>query len=719
MTIENIKNILLSAEKNADLEIYRNELISYIKSDVANSFEDQDFKFVCEVTNRLQEAEEFQDFIPCRYIGTGQRGRKVRVDGYEIDDVDDSIRLLISDFNPQVGLETITKTRAASIFSQLKSFIEESVSGRMWSSATGNADQVHELTSILESYHSLSKDGNRKVSKYKLYLITDSSLSDKLKELPTEYIDDVPVEFNIWDISRLKSVESSPFGTEELEINFTELSEGGIPCLRAGQTDDYDGYLCVISGDDLADLYGRYGSRLLEGNVRSYLTSNAKVNKGIQGTIRKEPSRFFVYNNGISATASNAEILDTSAGSRLISARHLQIVNGGQTTASLHAAKTKDKADLTGIYLQMKLSVVKANENDTLDEIIQSIARYSNTQTKVDPADFFSNHPFHRAIERRSRSIKAPSAEGAQFNTYWFYERARGQYKNEQSRMTVSQKREFQKINPKAQFFTKTDLAKFENSWRKLPHIVSRGAQKNFTAFADYIGKEYGDAGLKFDNEKYFKDLIAKTIVFRFIEKMVSQAKNSWYGGDYRAQIVTYTIAKLVSMVEKNFPHLIVNKNLIWSKQSVPLVLAGQLEIIARRVSSEITKPPVSNMNVGEWCKKNDCWEKLEQLDIELVDRIEEVLTSKDDEIEQQKDEIATAKQDIAINAVLEVFRLSKLGCWSKLSYWSQQYSPIYGKEADLVRNASKPGWIPSDAQANVLLKVLKRLEIEGFVIPK
>lgn len=719
MDLDDLRNDFLEAGKNAEIELFRKDLIDSLQTNEFSSYEDKDFAFVCEISARLSEAEEFQDFIPCHYMGTGQRGKKLRVDGYEVDEVDDSIRLLIADFNPTDQLQTITKTRAATIFSQLKSFLEESISGKIWSSALGSVDQIHELTGLLENYHSLSKDGQRKVSRYKLYLITDSNLSEQLKELPTELLDNIPVEFHIWDVSRLKSVSSSPLGTEELEIDFSELVKDGLPCLKAGQTEDYEGYLCVISGDVLADLYGRYGSRLLEGNVRSYLSSNVKVNKGIQGTIRKEPDRFFVYNNGISATASRAEVKETPSGLRLMSAKYLQIVNGGQTTASLSAAKTKDKANLAEIYIQMKLSVVKATESDILDEIIQNIARYSNTQTKVSDADFFSNHPFHRAIERRSRAIKAPAAEGAQYNTYWFYERARGQYNNEQTKMSLSQKKTFQRINPKPQLITKTDLAKYENSWRKLPHIVSRGAQKNFIAFAEYIEKEYGENGLKFDNEKYFKDVVARAIVFKFIERMVSQAKNTWYGGDYRAQIVTYTIAKFMHTIEENILGYTINFTLIWAKQSVTTMLANQLEVIAKIVSTEITKPPVAQMNVGEWCKKVECWDNLKEIRTPILDGLKEELISIKDVVEKQQADVVESKKEVALNAVIEVIKLTHFGCWPKLSSWAQKYSPLYGKEADLVRNASRSNWVPSDSQAAVLMKILKRLETEGFSYTK
>jgi len=708
---------LREAAETSNTEEFRNELLDAVKvrAPEGSGPDERVFAFVCEVGERLSDAEEFQDFIPCYGAGIGHRSRKLRVDGYEIDDVDDSIRLLVADFNGGDELETITRTRADSVFSQLRAFLEESASGRIWSSSMSDSIQTKELSGIIEQKHSLNRDGSRSVSRYRFYLVTDCVLSDRIKELPMDDLDGVPIEFHIWDIGRLRAVSSSTLGTEELEIDFTEFVEGGLPCLRASKTEDYEGYLCVIQGAALAELYDRYGSRLLEGNVRSFLSTSVKINKGIQATIRAEPDRFFVFNNGISATATSADIRETADGPKLLSARYLQIVNGGQTTASLHVAKRKDNADLSAIHVPMKLSVVLAKEAEKLDDMIQNIAKYSNSQTKVSDADFFSNHPFHRAIEQHSRKITAPRPAGATFSTYWFYERTRGQYVNAQSKMTIREKKEFVRTHPRSQFISKTDLAKFENSWLKLPHIVSCGAQKNFLTFAGYVGKRYSNNGAEFDNEVYFKEIVAKGILFRFVESMVSAAKKTWYAGDYRAQIVTYTIAKLVDMIDSQAPGFTVNLGAIWTRQGVSVPLARQLEEIGKSVSVAITTPPVQNMNVGEWCKKVDCWNKVQELTVALEPEFRAELLSTSEVAIVHRDAAVQARDDASINAVVEVFNLGQSGCWKELIDWSSKYSPLVGMEMDLVRLASRGGWIPSDRQAAALMRILRRLEQEGF----
>jgi hypothetical protein len=701
----------------SDLESFRMGLLDAVRERAPEGCgtEELDFAFVCEVGTRLFDAEEFQDFIPCHGTGTGSRSRKLRVDGYELDEVDDSIRLLIADFRGGEEIETITRTRAESIFAQLKAFVEESSSGRIWSSSLSESIQTKELSGLIEQRHYVKEDGSRSVSRYRFYLITDSVLSDRVKDLPIDELDGVAIECHIWDVGRLKAVSSSILGTEELEIDFTEFVESGLPCLRASQAEDYEGYLCVIQGDALAKLYDRYGSRLLEGNVRSFLSTTVKINKGIQATIRSEPDRFFVYNNGISATATSAVVEDTADGPRLMSAKYLQIVNGGQTTASLDVAKRKDSADLSAIHVPMKLSVVRAKDTEMLDEMIQKVARYSNSQTKVSDSDFFSNHPFHRAMERHSRSIPAPRSAGATFNTYWFYERARGQYVNAQARMTIKEKKGFLLEHPRSQLMNKTDLAKFENSWRMLPHIVSRAAQKNFKYFADYIDKNYGSVGAKFDNEIYFKEIVAKAILFRFIEGMVSDAKKSWYRGEYRPQIVTYTIAKLVSMIELQAIGLALNLNSIWLRQGVSAALASQLVEIAKFVSAAINTPPETNMRLSDWHKNESCWGNVNDIVISLSPELQAELLSKRTIETMHEVAAGQAAEDAVINDVVEVFKLSQSGCWKKLKDWSRQYSPLFGKESDMVNLASQGKWVPSDKQAAVLMKLLKRLEQEGF----
>ena len=659
-----------------------------------------------EFVERLTQAEEFSDIIPCHFSGSGSRGRRMRVDGYQLDEADDSIRLIICDFSAEVNPESLTRTRAETFFRQVETFVDDSRCGRIWAESDVGQSDAAELSSILES-------SEKSVSRYRIYLFTDSLMSGRIKELPEGEVGDVPVEYHIWDVSRLAAVSQSALGLEEFEIDFSEFATGGLPCLEASNTEEYQGYLAVISGNVLAKIYDRYGSKLLEGNVRSFLTAKGKINKSIQGTIRAEPEKFFVYNNGITCTATSAKVVRGEIGARLVSAKYLQIVNGGQTTASLHAALRLGQQNLEKIHIQMKLSVVTVEETDKLEDMIEKIARHSNSQNKVSEADFFSNHPYHQALERLSRRILAPASQGAQYHTHWFYERARGQYQNAQLHLTPAKKRDFLRDNPRTQLLVKTDVAKYENSWMGKPHIVSQGAQKNFSHFASFVSGRWGQEENSFNNEGYFRDVIARAILFRRVEKLVSGA--SWYQtGLPRAQIVTYTIAKLADTINGHEKGGSLDFKAVWNAQCLPPELEEFILATSAQVTEVIINPPVQGMHVGEWSKKEICWQKVKELPVPFPPQLKKFLVDNDERLANERDNSLEGKENSKIDALSTVVGLGT-AYWGKLADWAREYSPIYGKEADLVRLASRQGWVPSDKQAAALISLRTRLEREGF----
>jgi hypothetical protein len=366
--------------------------------------------------------------------------------------------------------------------------------------------------------------------------------------------------------------------------------------------------------------------------VRTFLQFRGSVNKGMRNTIMNEPKMFFAYNNGITATAEAIETDIENGSARIKQIKNLQIVNGGQTTASLYTALIKSKADLEHVYVQMKLTIVPSEQ---LEQVVPKISEYANTQNKVNAADFFSNHPFHLRIEDFSRRLWAPSIEGGLKDTHWYYERTRGQYANAQASLTNAQKKEFLNQNPRMQMFSKTDLAKFHYSWEKQPHIVSLGAQKNFAKFASDISKDWGDNEQQF-NESYFKELIAKAIIFRFLDKAVM--KQTWYGG-YKANIVTYSIAKFSELITATGKQL--DLLFIWKRQRLTEATQTHLLGIAKVVNDCIQDTPDGITNVTEWCKKPQCWVNVQNINyaldtkmlVELVDSSQQERVKETDSI--------------------------------------------------------------------------------------
>lgn len=399
------------------------------------------------------------------------------------------------------------------------------------------------------------------------------------------------ISFVIWDIDRLYRCVTSGKMRETIEIDFEEKFGVTIPCIENGTSEKYSVYLAIISGELLAALYDEYRDRLLEKNVRSFLQVKGAVNKGIRDTLRDEPDMFLAYNNGISVTAESVDIVRDENGKPSIRRiRDMQIVNGGQTTASIFNAHKDRKinADLSKVFVQMKLSVITSPED--MDEIVPRISAFANTQNKVQVADFSANDPYHRRVEELSRTIWAP-AQGGMKPVNWFYERARGQYADMLSRETTTLRRkQFKETHP---VFTKTDLAKYENTWDQLPFQVSEGAQKNFRRFTLRLDER--KAALP--DEKYFQNLVAKAILFRRTEKLVQQQQ---YGG-YRANIVTYTLALLSFKTAQR-----INLERIWKEQSLSPILEAEIIKVSKIIHGIITNPP-GGANVGEWCKKEKC----------------------------------------------------------------------------------------------------------------
>jgi len=439
----------------------------------------------------------------------------------------------------------------------------------------------------------------------RVVLLTDH-LCPKLPDLHPQ-IDGVEVAWSLWDLERFHRLLSSGREREKITIDFGKLEEcdGPIPFMKMPFPNDvYDTYLTMIPGDLLAKIYREHGARLLEKNVRTFLQARGKVNKGIRETILKQPEMFLAYNNGLCGTAASIEIASQSG--PLVNIRSItdfQIVNGGQTTASLTSALLKDRADLSRVLVQLKLSVIK--DPDHVGTIVGNISRFANSQNKVNEADLLANEAFHVRLEHLSRTIWAPSKAGANRETKWFYERARGQYSDEKGRRrTPAQLRLFEAEYPSSQWFTKTDLAKFENTWNGHPHLVSRGAQKNFAEFTLRINARKGYV----PDVTSFQELVGKAILFRAAEKIVSGME---FGG-YRANIVTYTLAWIAHHAGEG-----IDLREIWARQEIDEDLSHLIEAVCPGVHKLIIDS--GGLNVTEGCKSEAYWVKIRSHDLWLL----------------------------------------------------------------------------------------------------
>lgn len=657
--------------------------------------------FMESVATELMETGFVEGFEFCHY--RAQRG--MRVDGYWFND-EGAVDLFVADFDCRSELATLTRTDVDAAFKRIIAFFDASL----------NKDLSKELEITSPEYGLSRQIADRKslIRQVNLILVSERIVSDRIQNLPDTEIAGIPATHHIWDISRLQRQRSSRAHKEPLDLDFVKMFGSGISCLPAHLgSDAYQSYLIVMPADILSGLYEKFGARLLEQNVRTFLQARGKVNQGIRTTILTEPGMFFAYNNGITATAQNVEITKGEAGLQITRILDLQIVNGGQTTASLFHTRRKDKASLANIFVQMKLSVIDSDESET---VVPRISEYANTQNRVNAADFFSNHPFHIRIEEFSRRLWAPAQQGAQRETKWFYERARGQYADAQSKLTPGEQKRFKAENPKPQMFTKTDLAKFENTWDEHPKWVNLGAQKNFAKYAHRIGKEWEKSSDGF-SEFYFRRAIARGLIFRATEKLVSA--QPWYNGGYRANIVAYSLAVLSEITKCHKKSLDFLR--IWNAQGINATLESALTIVAKAVNEDIIRPTQGISNISEWCKKDACWTRIQvqipAIEELLPDEFWNELLSQEDKAVEVKAAKQTQKIDSGIEAQRRVFEIPA-DQWSRVHHTLSAKHLLSPKEIGVLNIAMQmPGKIPTERQCIVLLETVEKARSEGLVV--
>ena len=345
-----------------------------------------------------------------------------------------------------------------------------------------------------------------------------------------------------------------------------------------------------------------------------FLSVRGNVNKEIKKTIITEPEMFCAYNNGITVFAKSVDTIQLNEGIGLLSVEDFQIINGGQTTASLYHARKKDNADLSNISVQMKITVV--HDEGKISQLVPRISKFANNQNKVQLADFAANEKPHPELQQISNNLLAPDPTGGSAQTFWFYDRVRGCYEETRNlnAKTPAQKLKFDNLRPKKQKFDKIKLAKAWHSWLRKPSTVSLGGQKNFGYFNSWLADQEEDW------ESFFKNTVSLVILWNETERIVR--RQSFQG--YRHNIVTYTITWLVELLDKQHNQLL-DLEKIWFNQKLGDTLCSTIEDMAQLVNEHIRD---TNLNVTEYCKKQACWDSLKERSFKLPLQIKDELVA-------------------------------------------------------------------------------------------
>ncbi len=597
--------------------------------------------------NVCEELISVGDLTPnYTYAEFSKRGMEVF--GYDFDNERKILSLLVHQFFQEDEIQTLTKGQIDTKYKRLTTFFEKSINGLY-----KDLEEAYESYSMAFNIYKWYKEDE--ISKIRLLILSDGKSTRNLQNIENSFIGDIEVEYRIIDINYLYNI----FLSQNSSVEF-EISDISIPALKVDtDSDNYKSYLTYMDGLTIAKIYDDFGQKLLEQNVRTFLQFRGKVNKGLRNTIEYNPEMFFAYNNGLTVTATNVNIKD----GKITKIKNLQIVNGGQTTSAIYAAWKNSKLDVSKVNVQIKLSVV--TDTNKKDEFVSKVSEYANTQNKVNKSDFFSNSPFHKEFKDYSKRVWAPVKSGSQQRTHWFYERVRGEYLNEQAYLTKAGKKQFQLENPKSQMIDKTFLAKSENVWQEIPYIVSKGAQYSFDEFAKQVTKKLEEDNLAI-TEKYFKDAIAKVIIFKETEKIVSNA--IWYNGGYRAQAVAYILSYLSYYVKQQKKYM--NFETMWQTQELPQQLKDIIYQIGEAVYQNITNPPDGNANIGQWCKKALCWDSVKQIDLTLG--LDDFLVDSEEIKIIKKEDKKLKKLDTDIEIQSFVIKLGKSKWEQILDYYTK-----------------------------------------------
>jgi len=652
-----------------DYQEYKKEFLEELRNDSSINGTDTEDEFISRTMDILIDYNELDD--PQRTnMGDkkGKQGRLMRVDGYSFDEADHSLILLISDFQDTLNPDKLITSRVDELYWRLYYFLDETCNGKI-EEYFDDSDEVLQIARLIKHRLNPKVDDPNEILKIRFYIVTNKELDTKLlnsnlletsfrkkktsskKALPKKTTKKIkksdfngrPLEINLWHLERIFEMENSNNNDPiiiDIENDFQELGLKGIPCIKGdiGYDLDYEAYIAIIPGKLLAEIYIEYGSRVLEGNVRAFLgTSGSKsVNSGIKKTINNEPQNFFTYNNGIATTAAEIETEIINGELLITKILDLQIINGGQTTATLaESVLKKNNINLEGIFVPMKLTVIGDRETENedgirhYDQMVKDIAKYANSQNKVTASDLFSNDPFHIWMEKQSKKTLAPPVQFA-IPTGWYYERSRKRYLQEQVKLRGDEAKRFTLKFPKKQIINKEQLAVYLTAMSCRPDIVSKGKNWTIKEFSSKIQRDYKE-DKHFLNEYYFKKCICAAIIYRKVDEYLEKNKDStqkptgfWYKvGGYKGNIVPYTISKLISSIPNGYS---LDFDYIWNHQDVSPAFMREIEKLTKITNDFILKS--NGVIVTEYCKKVETWEKYKSINYELsADFIKELVS--------------------------------------------------------------------------------------------
>jgi len=641
---------------------------------------------------------------------------QTKIHAYTYSNLDRSLSIVTSNFL-HIG-EDWTKPQARSevlkITDRGKRFIEKSMNDSFYKlMEEGDTDYsaARRIRNLIDA---------EQILKIKLYYLTDGLLSERTKQYKTDNVLSIPTIIRPYDVSSLREIDESDSGEEEIVINFNDECNG----LNALSTNlsGLKSYLVVMPGNVLRNIYDKWDQRLLESNVRNFLNFTNKKNQAIRRTLLDEPEKFFAYNNGLTVTATDIETEDKGDSLKITKLKNMQIVNGGQTTCVIFFS-SKEKGfhdiDLSKVSIPMKLTIIeKAKDIEELernDLFKSNIAEYANFQSAVNASDLMSNSPFHIRLQQASKRANAMNNLG--INTFWFYERTKGQW-NTEKRLHKNEK-SFMGKYPKHQLITKELMAKYENSSRLKPFEVSKGQGKNLSSFYKTIELEFRNNEDKF-RDQFYKDLVSKAILWKAIDLTISRANSSWFIREtyLKPFVTTYSMALIFSLLREANRDL--NLDLIWQNQAISSSLQIQIEDTAKHVNECFLDDSFrNNTSYREWAGKEACWQRFitnNEHKLQYLEKSDYLFASEIIEKEESNNQMGKIAGELEIE--VNMTNISSDEWKSFIAYQIKQGFDISEPSVripQLMMASHTNGKLPSDKQILLLAGIYKKAVGDGF----
>lgn len=711
------------------IEEYREEFLAQLRNNAQVEGNLNQHQFIKESVELLEKNEELinPNIFHCNMKS---RNRNLGFHAYAYGEADSTIQLLITDFVDSQDAGTLTNEDIRTLYNKMQYFIQDAAEGVIAKAASDESDYIIDIAN--EFRHKIGSMETTEVTAFRFYIVTNKTLSYRVKSLEQEPLLGRPSILQVWTLERFyDNFRSSQ--SERIMIDCKEWGVDGIQCLKANitQSNQFDSYMGIIPGLILAKLFKRFQGPLLEGNIRCFLSSKGKVNKAIKATIIGDsPERFFTYNNGIAVVANSVTL--SPDGHYITSFDGFQIVNGGQTTVSLCNAYIKGEApegNLEKIFVPMKLTVLNFNLDDTDDpellqknkddynDLVQQIARSSNWQNPTKEADFFSNDPFHREMERLSLLIEnqTPPKPGQINGTFWFYERSAHRHEQATFNMTATKRKQWIELHPKNQVITKEKLGVYYNTLELRPDSVSKGPVNNWNLFSSKIIELKNDNPAAI-NSYFFRKLVSVKILYDKTDKIINAA--DWYPvGGYKAIYIPYTISKIISALPKGKE---IDWKLIWRNQEVYPSLVHQIEIVAHNTMDFMRKVSKGG-NERTLAIKEETWKEYRQQPLTLTNEF--LADAVDSSFE--KEEAKSQERQTKFEQITELWnRYVTLGA----DYFKHVYDDmeriklLKGSDREIIRKSyhSIAKGNLSDRQVKQLAQVLDKIEREtDYILPK